>query len=215
MSRSKLEKFDAITRMSNVYDKDPRHRGRWSKGHFGNEHPLVLELACGKGDYARGLAEIFPEKNFIGIDLKGNRIYTGANLAREAELKNVAFIRAQIDHLEEYFAPEEVDEIWITFPDPFLKNSRHKKRLTSKKFIEIYRKVLKKNGFVNLKTDSPQLYEYTKEVIEEMKLPLIRDCADVYGEEIQETELFGIQTYYEKMHLLDKRTIHYLKFQVE
>ena len=215
MGRSKLYKFEAITHMDHVFDKDPKYRGSWAKDFFGNENPIVLELACGKGDYARGMAERFPEKNFIGIDLKGNRLYTGANLALSSQLKNVAFIRTQIDHLEEYFEPNEVDEIWITFPDPFLKNSKHKRRLTSEKFIRIYRKVLKPEGFINLKTDSPQLYQYTKEVIAEMNLHTVRDCADVYLAGIQETELFGIQTYYEQNHLLNNRTIHYLKYQID
>lgn len=215
MGRPKLEKFAAIAHMENVYELDPKHKGVWSKNHFGNENPLVLELACGKGDYARGLAKVFPEKNFIGVDIKGHRLYTGANLARKLELNNVAFIRAQIDHLEEYFAPNEVDEIWITFPDPFLKDSKFKKRLTSQKFIEVYRKFLKPGGLVNLKTDSPQLYAFTKEVIAELNLPIVKDYADVYAMGKQETELYGIQTYYEGLHLKDKRTIHYICFQID
>lgn len=216
MGRSKLEKFAALEKMDNVYQKeDDFHQGAWSQKHFGNDHPLVLELACGKGDYARGLAEKFPDKNYIGVDIKGHRIYTAANLARQAELQNVAFLRIQIDHLDQVFAEEEVDEIWITFPDPFLRESRAKKRLTSPKFIEVYRKILKKGGVVNLKTDSPQLYEFTKEVIAEMNLRVTKDYPDVYAMNKQETELHSIQTYYERMHLADKRTIHYIQFQID
>lgn len=215
MGKAKLVKFEAIRHMDNVYENNPIHKGQWAKGHFNNNQPIVLELACGKGDYARGLAQVFPDKNFIGVDIKGNRLFTGANLARQHNLNNVAFIRTQIDHLDQYFEKDEVDEIWITFPDPFLKDSRHKKRLTSKKFIEVYRQFLKPSGVVNLKTDSPQLYAYTKEVISELKLTVIKDYSDVYAMEKQETELYGIQTYYEKMHLKDNRTIHFISFQID
>lgn len=215
MGRPKLEKFAAIGTMENVYENNPVHKGNWSQKHFGNNHPLVLELACGKGDYARGLAKIFPEKNFFGVDIKGNRLYTGATLATQQGIHNVAFIRAQIDHLDQYFEPNEIDEIWITFPDPFLKSSKFKKRLTSQKFIEIYRKFLKPGGLVNLKTDSPELYQFTKEVIEEMNLTVVKDYPDVYAMGKQETELYGIQTYYESMHLKDNRTIHFISFQID
>jgi tRNA (guanine-N7-)-methyltransferase len=215
VGRPKLEKFAAIADMPNVYEKNPEHKGNWSKGHFGNDRPIVLELACGKGDYAIGLAERFPEKNFIGVDIKGNRIYTGATRAAQKGLSNVAFVRSQIDHLEEFFAPDEISEIWITFPDPFLKTSKFRKRLSSMKFIPIYRKFLQKGGSVHLKTDSPVLYAFTKEVIEENKLELLKDYPDVYAMGKQETELYGIQTYYELMHLADQRTIHYLCFRID
>lgn len=212
MGKPKLEKFAALASMVNVYERNPVHKGNWAAAHFGNQHPLVLELACGKGDYALGLASLFPDKNFIGVDIKGNRIYTGATRAIGMGLSNVAFIREQIDHLEAYFAPGEVSEIWITFPDPFLKKSKSRKRLTSPKFIEIYRKFLQPGGWVHLKTDSPELYEFTKETITEMQLPLLKDYPDVYAMGKQETELYGIQTYYEQMHLKDGRTIRYLCF---
>jgi tRNA (guanine-N7-)-methyltransferase len=215
VGRPKLEKFAAIADMPNVYQHNPVHKGNWSEGHFNNTHPIVLELACGKGDYAIGLAERFPDKNFIGVDIKGNRIYTGANRATQKGLSNVAFVRTQIDHLDEYFAPNEVSEIWITFPDPFLKTSKSRKRLTSMKFIPIYRKFLQKGGLIHLKTDSPVLYEFSKEVIAENKLALLKDYPDVYAMGKQETELHGIQTYYELMHLADKRTIHYLCFKID
>lgn len=215
MGRSKLEKFAALETMSNVFQRnDVMPKGKWSKEYFQNDHPLVVELACGKGDYARGLAEVFPDKNFIGVDIKGNRLYTAANLARQADLDHVAFVRTQIDHLEEVFEAGEIDEIWITFPDPFLKDSKSKKRLTSPKFIQIYRKVLAKGGRIHLKTDSPKLYHFTKEVISELNLHLIKDYPDVYAMGKQETELYGIQTYYESMHLEDNRTIFYLCFQI-
>lgn len=212
LGRPKLEKFAALASMANVYERNPAHKGSWAAAHFGNHYPLVLELACGKGDYALGLAKALHEKNFIGVDIKGNRLYTGATRANSMGLSNVAFIREQIDHLEEYFAPGEVSEIWITFPDPFLKKSKSRKRLTSPKFIEIYRKFLQPGGCVHLKTDSQELYEFTKETIAEMQLPLLKDYPDVYAMGKQESELYGIQTYYEQMHLKDGRTIKYLCF---
>jgi tRNA (guanine-N7-)-methyltransferase len=212
LGRLKLEKFAALATFDNVYERNPVHKGNWSAAHFGNQHPIVLELACGKGDYALGLAKTFPDKNFIGVDIKGNRIYTGAARAKALGLKNVAFIRDQIDHLEEYFAPGEVSEIWITFPDPFLKKSKSRKRLTSPKFILIYRKFLQPGALIHLKTDSEELYQFTKETIAEMQLPLLKDYPDVYAMGKQESELYGIQTYYEQMHLKDGRTIRYLCF---
>jgi tRNA (guanine-N7-)-methyltransferase len=215
MGRPKLEKFAAIATMENIFELDPTNKGAWTKNHFKNDHPLVLELACGKGDYARGLAKVFPEKNFLGVDIKGHRLFTAANLATKAELKNVAFIRTQIDHLEQYFEQGEVDEIWITFPDPFLRDGQAKKRLTSPKFLEVYRKFLKPGGLVNLKTDSPQLYAFTKEVIAEQNLAVVKDYSDVYAMGKQESELYGIQTYYESMHLKDNRTIHFISFKID
>jgi tRNA (guanine-N7-)-methyltransferase len=215
LGRPKLEKFAALANMSNVYERDAAHKGQWASAHFKNDHPIVLELACGKGDYAIGLAKQFPEKNFIGVDIKGNRLFTGATRATAQGLNNVAFLREQIDHLEEYFAPGEVSEIWITFPDPFLKKSKSRKRLTSSKFIPVYRKFLQPGGLVHLKTDSPELYAFAKETIAEMGLTLLKDYPDVYAMGKQETELFGIQTYYEQMHLADSRTIHYLCFTID
>lgn len=215
MGRPKLEKFAALADMSNVYERDAAYKGQWASNHFKNDYPIVLELACGKGDYAIGLAKQFPEKNFIGVDIKGNRLFTGATRAAAQGLGNVAFLREQIDHLEAYFAPGEVSEIWMTFPDPFLKKSKSKKRLTSSKFIPVYRKFLQPGGLVHLKTDSPELYAFTKETIAEMGLKLLKDYPDVYAMGKQETELFGIQTYYEQMHLADNRTIHYLCFTID
>lgn len=215
MGKAKLEKFAALAHMANVYQRHPVNKGRWAEAHFHNQNPIVLELACGKGEYTLGLAQQFPDKNFIGVDIKGNRIYTGANKALLMGLNNVAFIREQIDHLEEYFGPGEISEIWITFPDPFLKKSKSKRRLTSSKFIPIYQKFLKPGGLVHLKTDSVELYEFTKETIAELGLTLLKDYPDVYAMGKQETELYGIQTYYEQMHLKEGRTIRYLCFRLD
>jgi tRNA (guanine-N7-)-methyltransferase len=214
MGKGKLHKFAELATFSEVFERKTPHKGFWTKNYFGNNNPLILELACGQGDYARGMAAHFPNNNYIGVDIKGNRLWTASTLAQQAELKNIAFIREQIDHLEDYFAPEEVDEIWITFPDPFLKNSKHKKRLTSKKFIEVYRKFLKKDGLIHLKTDSEPLYNYTLEIIAELGLVILKNYEDVYALNKQE-ELYNIQTYYEKSHLADNRIIKYLCFKLQ
>ena len=213
MGKGKLVKWELMKSFSNVIEKDNQFKGNWAKSFFKNENPIVVELACGKGDYAIGMAKLFPEKNFIGIDIKGNRLVTGANTAKSEGLYNVGFLRTQIDHLEDYFEKGEISEIWITFPDPFPRKGDIKKRLTSKKFIEIYRKILFPKTTVNLKTDSQLLYEFTKETIESERLTTIRDFPDVYKMGKNE-ELFGIQTYYEKMHILDNRTIHFISFEV-
>lgn len=213
MGKGKLVKWELMKSFSNVIEKDNQFKGNWAKSFFKNQNPIVVELACGKGDYAIGMAKLFPDKNFIGIDIKGNRLFTAANTAKADELNNVGFLRTQIDHLEDYFEKGEISEIWITFPDPFPRKGDVKKRLTSKKFIDIYRKILPPKTTVNLKTDSQLLYEFTKETIENERLTTIKDFSDVYKMGKNE-ELYGIQTYYEKMHLLDNRTIHFISFEV-
>jgi tRNA (guanine-N7-)-methyltransferase len=213
VGKGKLVKWELMKSFSNVIEKDNQFKGNWAKSFFKNQNPIVVELACGKGDYAIGMAKLFPDKNFIGIDIKGNRLFTAANTAKADELNNVGFLRTQIDHLEDYFEKGEISEIWITFPDPFPRKGDVKKRLTSKKFIDIYRKILPPKTTVNLKTDSQLLYEFTKETIENERLTTIKDFSDVYKMGKNE-ELYGIQTYYEKMHLLDNRTIHFISFEV-
>lgn len=213
MGKNKLLKFAELEENPMVFQKDGKLKGKWKSGFFKNNHPIVLELACGKGDYTHGMASLFPEKNYIGMDIKGNRLWTGARITAEKGLKNVAFIRDHIDRLEDYFEPGEVSEIWITFPDPFPKKSDYRRRLTAPKFLDVYRKVLPKGGIVNLKTDSDLLFEYTLEVIEEQKLPVLDLHRDIYTEGVTH-KTFDIQTYYEKMHLKDKRTIKYVRFIV-
>lgn len=178
---------------------------------FKNNNPVVLELACGKGEYTVKLAQMFPNKNFIGIDYKGNRIWRGAKTALEDGVNNVAFLRMQIENLVDYFAPGEVDEIWITFPDPQPQLSREKKRLTSPRFLNMYEQVLKDGGCVNLKTDNDGLYEYSVDKIAELKLPSHIQTADLYHSEFAD-EVLSIKTYYEKKYLKDNKNINYLKF---
>ncbi|WP_341842436.1 tRNA (guanosine(46)-N7)-methyltransferase TrmB [Chitinophaga caseinilytica] len=210
MGHKKLQRFAEIETFPNVliYPKDMP--GKWNS-HFGNSHPLTLELACGKGDYTLGLARKYPEENFMGVDLKGNRIWKGAKTAIDQNIANVAFLRTQIEQITDYFAPGEVKDIWITFPDPFLRQSKSKKRLTHPRFLALYQQLLGDGGTVNLKTDSTELYTFTKMVIARMGCRLITDVPDVYALS-PVPELLQIQTYYEGMHLADGRTIRFLKF---
>jgi tRNA (guanine-N7-)-methyltransferase len=214
MGKNKSMKYAELSTIPIVFERDDSLKGSWNSNYFKNNHPIALELACGKGDYTRGLAEIFPDKNYIGMDIKGNRLWTAARISNESNLSNVAFIRDQIDLLENYFVPNEISEIWITFPDPFPRIGDAKRRLTSPKFLNIYKKILPANGVVNLKTDSDSLFEYTLEVIEELKLPILDLHKDIYEESVT-YKTHNIQTYYEKMHLKDQRTIKYVRFKLQ
>ena len=185
-------------------------QGKWPT-FFNNENPLVLELACGKGEYAVGLGKMFADKNFIGLDVKGNRMYIGARYALENGLANVAFLRTEIDKITDYFAEGEVAEIWITFPDPQLRLSKAKKRLTHPRFLRLYQKILQTGGKVHLKTDSPVLYQFTKTVIELYGLQIVKDYNDVY-EHAAEPELLHIKTHYEGLDISESGRIHYLQF---
>jgi tRNA (guanine-N7-)-methyltransferase len=179
---------------------------------FKNDHPIVLELACGKGEYTIGLAEMHPNKNFIGIDLKGNRLWVGAKKAIRQSLSNVAFLRIHIQSIYEYFSKGEVNEIWITFPDPQLRVSKAKKRLTHPRFLRAYQQVLTEGGLIHLKTDSPSLYDFTKKVIDMYGCEMITDNANVYEGHI--TPELAIQTHYEKLDIAKSRRVHYLCFRL-
>jgi len=212
MGQKKLVRFAELKTFRNVLENPVNMPGRWND-FFLNSSPIVLELACGKGEYAVGLGELFPQKNFIGIDLKGNRIWVGAKKALEQNLNNVAFLRTQIDQIAEHFANNEVDEIWITFPDPQLRKSKAKKRLTHPKFLRLYEQILKPDGLIHLKTDSPDLYQFTKLVIELYNCKLIHDMDNIYSEEISSPEL-KIKTHYEKLDIAQSNRIHYLCFSL-
>lgn len=216
MGKDKLRRFAEVETFANVLQLEEGKplKGQWSKEHFKNNNPVVLELACGKGEYTVNLAQLFPGKNFIGIDYKGNRIWRGAKTALEEGVNNVAFLRIQIENLLDYFAKGEVDEIWITFPDPQPQLSREKKRLTSARFLEKYTEVLKPGGYVNLKTDNDGLYAYTAEKIQELKLKEHVNTADLYNSEFAD-EVLSIKTYYEKKYLADNKNINYLKFSFQ
>ena len=225
--RNKLQKFTENLTFGNVYQssnyedgilhgKDHQEvvlKGRWNELHFKNDNPITLELACGKGEYCLGLAVRYPGRNFIGVDIKGARIWRGAKTAVEEKHSNVAFLRTRIEFLDRYFDNEEVSEIWITFPDPFLNDTKSNKRLTSQYFLDIYRKVLEPTGYVHLKTDSEPLYLYTKEVIAEEQLDLVIDNADIYKEELIHPDL-DIRTFYEKQHLKNQLKIKFVKFSL-
>ena len=174
MGKDKLKRFAEVETFSNVLQLDAGKpfKEQWSTGFFKNSNPIILELACGKGEYAVNLARLFPGKNFIGIDYKGNRIWRGAKTALEDGVNNVAFLRIQIENITDYFGPGEVDELWITFPDPQPQVSREKKRLTSPRFLEKYRPILKPGGYINLKTDNDGLHIYTTEKIDETGMVL-------------------------------------------
>lgn len=212
MGQKKLVRFAEIETFPNVLQYPEGMPGQWNR-FFQNDNPITLELACGKGEYAVGLAQLYPQRNFIGIDLKGNRIWVGAKRALKEDLKNVAFLRIQIDRITEFFGDGEVEEIWITFPDPQLRVSRDKKRLTHPKFLRLYQQILKPGGRVNLKTDSPVLYEFTKKVIDMYGCTLHEDSGDVYALERVKPEL-QIKTHYESLDIAGSNRIHYLSFSL-
>jgi tRNA (guanine-N7-)-methyltransferase len=212
MGQKKLVRFAEIETFPNVLQYPENMPGQWNR-FFRNDNPITLELACGKGEYTIGLAQLYTQRNFIGVDLKGNRIWVGAKRALKENLTNVAFLRIQIDRIIEFFADGEVEEIWITFPDPQLRVSRDKKRLTHPKFLRLYQQILKPGGRVNLKTDSPNLYEFTKKVIDMYGCILHEDSADVYAQETIKPEL-QIKTHYESLDIAGSNRIHYLSFSL-
>ncbi len=212
MAQKKLKRFTEIKTFPNVLEYPQGMQGNW-KVHFKNEHPLVLELACGRGEYTVGLAGLFPLQNFIGIDVKGNRMYIGAKKCLVQNICNAAFLRTQIEKLADYFSEGEVDEIWITFPDPHLRTSKAKKRLTHPRFLRLYQQVLKPKGIIHLKTDSPALYHFTKRIIEMYDLTTVEDCSDVYHQP-QINEALKIKTHYEGLDIAQSKKIYYLEFML-
>jgi tRNA (guanine-N7-)-methyltransferase len=210
MGHKKLIRFEAIKTFPNVLQYPQGMQGKWS-AFFGNNNGITLELACGKGEYTVALAKQYPHRNFIGVDLKGNRIWAGAKKCLEEGIKNAAFLRTQIEKITDYFAPGEVREIWITFPDPQLRLSRAKKRLTHPRFLRLYKQVLTPGGLIHLKTDSPQLYRFTRLVADIYGLPVLEDHDNVYAQQDIDDEL-KIKTYYESLDIAGSNTVHYLKF---
>ena len=212
MGHKKLIRFAELETFGNVLQFPRNIKGKWAE-FLKNGNPIVLELACGKGEYAVGMGMLYPQKNFIGIDIKGNRIWVGAKKALENRLQNVAFLRIQIEQVNEYFSKAEVSEIWITFPDPQLRKSKAKKRLTHPKFLRLYQQFLKEGGYIHLKTDSPDLYEFTKKVIELYGCAVHKDHEDLYHSEPTSEEL-KIQTHYESLDIAQSNRIHYLCFSL-
>ena len=212
MGQKKLHRFEELKTFSNVLQYPQGIRGNW-KNFFQNDHPLILELACGKGEYAIGLGQIHPEHNFIGVDLKGNRIWVGAKKALQNQLSNVAFLRIEIDKIPDYFAQDEVSEIWITFPDPQPRTGKAKKRLTHPKFLRLYEQILKKNAAIHLKTDNPDLYSFTKLILSRYGCNLIIDIDDISNTPELPDEL-KIKTHYEALDIAQSSRVHYLKFSL-
>jgi len=221
LGKGKLRRFEELKTFDNVFEpsvdevfrKDFKLKNKWKGKYFGNDHPLILELGCGKGEYSIGLAEKFPDKNFIGIDIKGARIWKGATHAKKNQLRNVAFIRTRIEFVTSLFGRDEIDEIWVTFPDPQLKKRRNKKRLTASRYLNAYREFLRDGGFVHLKTDNLVLYNYTLDLVKGNDLPLVFASEDLYGSQ-QDELVHGIRTYYENRFIAKGLNILYLKFRL-
>jgi tRNA (guanine-N7-)-methyltransferase len=212
MGQKKLIRFAELETFPNVLQYPEGMSGNWY-AFWKNDHPIILELACGKGEYAVSLGRMYPEKNFIGVDLKGNRIWVGAKKALTENLSNVAFLRTQIDQVTDYFGNDEVDEIWITFPDPQLRKSKAKKRLTHPKFLRLYQQFLKPGGLIHLKTDSPDLYQFTLEVIAMYQCKVHTNYDDAYAQPAIAADL-RIKTHYESLDIAGSNRIHYLCFSL-
>ena len=226
MGKNKLKKFAEMETFHNVFQPpyEPM-AGHWRDRYFQNDHPIVLELGCGRGEYTVGMAERYPEKNFIGVDIKGARMWAGAKEAEQKELRNVAFLRTNIEFITEFFAADEVDEIWITFCDPQMKKAT--KRLTSTYFMQRYQRIVKPNGLIHLKTDSPFLYTYTTEMLRLNPYPVLCTTDDLYGEKSDEAtvpvqgkeialyaDAKALQTHYEKQWLDRGMSIKYIEWQL-
>ncbi|HLT51085.1 MAG TPA: tRNA (guanosine(46)-N7)-methyltransferase TrmB [Arenibacter sp.] len=221
-SKNKLKRFKENETFANVIQPGREeiakgqfpYKGKWNE-FFGNDHPLVLELGCGKGEYTIGLAKQNPDKNYIGIDIKGARFWRGAKTGIQENIKNAAFLRSQIELIDGLFDENEVSEIWITFPDPQIKYKRTKHRLTNMLFLEKYKVVLKPEGTINLKTDSEFMHGYTLGLLHGMGLEVLHANHDVYRNEGSPKEVLGIQTFYEKQYLERGKPITYIKFRVQ
>ncbi|MGO1596675.1 MAG: tRNA (guanosine(46)-N7)-methyltransferase TrmB [Sphingobacterium sp.] len=216
MGKDKLRKYAEIATFKNVVQLDDgmAYKGQWAEAFFGNKKPLVLELACGKGEYTVNLATMFPDKNFIGIDYKGNRIWRGAKTALEDGISNVGFLRIQIEKILAYFEQNEVAEIWITFPDPQPQDSREKKRLTNVAFLACYRQLLQLDGVMHLKTDNDGFFAYTLDQVRELGLTKIAETHDLYHSDLLD-EVLSIKTYYEKKYLAEGKNINYLQWKFD
>jgi len=220
MAKRKLFKYAQLQLFKNVFlpinrldAGDFYMKGKWHDKYFCNTHPIVVELGCGKGEYTNALAQMHPERNYIGIDFKGDRLYAACKTASDKQMKNVAFIRNQIQFIERFFVKDEVDEIWITFPDPQLQKPKHHKRLTSPDFLKRYSKIAKKGAVVHLKTDNIPFFDYTVNLLNELNQHIEYLSRDIYSDAPDDTVL-GIKTYYEQMFLAQGATINYLRFKL-
>jgi len=221
VGKNKLAKFAEMEEFPHVFQVSSHAvregesfemKGKWNELFFKNNHPIVLELGCGKGEYTVGLAELFPDKNFIGVDIKGARLWTGAKQSYQAEMKNVAFLRTNIEMIHHFFAENEVSEIWLTFPDPQMKKVT--KRLTATNFIKSYQQFLRNEGLIHLKTDSNFMFSYTCEMVKENQFPVVFSTDNLYESDLTDP-ILGIKTYYEKQWLERGLTIKYIQFLSE
>jgi len=223
LGKDKLRRFEELGKFERVFQpgieeingKQYHLRGKWKSEVFKNNNPLILELGCGKGEYTIGLAKNFPDKNFIGVDIKGARIWKGAKTSHEEKILNAAFLRTRIELISSFFAMGEVDEIWVTFPDPQPTERRKKKRLTSAGFLTLYQGFLKDGGIMHLKTDSDLLYEYTLSLVRFNSLEILFESSDLYKRSDLPDPILGIKTYYEQKFLDQGSNINYLKFRIK
>ena len=221
-SKNKLKRFKENETFTNVFQPTREEvvgnefplLGKWNSDFFKNDNPIIIELGCGKGEYSVGLAERYPEKNFVGIDIKGARFWRGAKTAVNEGMHNVAFVRTQIELINHIFADGEVSEIWITFPDPQIKYKRTKHRMTNSEFLKLYKRILKADGVVNLKTDSEFMHGYTLGLLHGLGLPVHYANHNIYKNEGAPTEVTEIQTFYEKQYLEINKAITYLRFSL-
>lgn len=221
MGKNKLAKFAEMEEFPHVFQVSSHAvrggtsfemKGKWNELHFKNNNPIVLELGCGKGEYTVGLAQVFPDKNFIGVDIKGARLWSGAKESFQKELKNVAFLRTNIEMIHHFFAENEVSEIWLTFPDPQMKKMT--KRLTATNFMNTYQQFVKDNGHIHLKTDSNFMFTYTCEMVKSNHYPIVFSTEDLYASTLKDP-ILGIKTYYEQQWLSRGISIKYIQFMME
>lgn len=214
MRLNKLQRFAAIKTFPNVFERTKDKKGNWHRQYFNNSCPITLELACGKGEYSVALAQKNPRKNYIGVDIKGNRIYVGAKQGLEIPLNNLAFLRCQIEDIDQYFAPGEVSELWLTFPDPFLRGSKLKKRLTHPRFLRLYQNILQPQGPLHLKTDSADLMSFTQSVCQLYQLPVEEQLHYCHRQPLPEhpDPAIFIPTHYERQNISQSRKNFYIRF---
>lgn len=227
MAKKKLQHFSEMKTFSCVFEPENEEmrsdnnpiKGRWKRDYFQNANPITVELGCGKGEYTIALARMHPNRNFVGIDVKGARLWRGAKTVAQSKMKNVAFLRIKIEFLTHFFAPSEIEELWLTFSDPQLGDHKGSKRLTAQKFLERYRQVLSHDGNIYVKTDSDFLYSKTLEVIAAGEHRLIKKSPDIYGRDFTqfspaERDILGVKTFYEQMFLEREEKINYIHFQL-
>jgi tRNA (guanine-N7-)-methyltransferase len=214
MPRKKLYRLSTVKDLPHVLEYTSVYKGHWQEV-FDNDNSLTLELGCGRGELSLGLAELFPEKNFIGIDKKADRLWFGGKGIEEMKLQNIRFLRLPIERIVECFAPNEVNEIWITFPDPFLRRRDEKRRLLSPRFLDLYRQILKANATIHLKTDSEAFFEYSLDLLSKQHVQPQKIIKDIYKQDISNVDpVLFIQTTYEKRHLAQGKKIYYLQFKM-